>query len=90
LHHCDRHDLLYRLGGVCLMPVPAESGTCRSGTAVPRATRNLLLPVWERHSTCRRACQLMNAGPGGVLDRFRFRIQHLAAGHRDQKRGAGR
>jgi hypothetical protein len=97
LHHCDRYDLLYRLGGVCLMPVPAEFGTCRSGIAVSRATRNLLLPGWDRHGTCRRACQLMNAAPGGVPGRFGFRVQHpgtdgawLVADHRDQKTGAGR
>jgi hypothetical protein len=97
LHHCDRYDLLCRLGGVCLMPVPAEFGTCRSGIAASRATRNLLLPGWDRHGSCRLACQLMNAAPGGVLDRFGFRVQHLgtdgawlAAGHRDQKTGTGR
>jgi hypothetical protein len=93
LHHCDRYDLLYRLGGVCLMPV----GACRRGIAVSRATRNLLLPGWDRHGTCRRACQLMNAAPGGVPDRFGSRVRHLgtdgawlAAGHRDRKTGTGR
>jgi hypothetical protein len=97
LRHCDRYNLLYRLGGVCLMPVPAEFGTCRSGIAVSRATRNLLLPGWDRHGTCRRACQLMNAAPGGAPGRCGFRVQHLGtdgawlvAGHRDQKTGAGR
>jgi hypothetical protein len=91
LHHRDRYDLLYRL-----MPVPAESGTCRSGIAVSRATRNLLLPGWDRPGTCRRACQLMNPA-SCVPGRFGFRVQHLStdgawlkAGHRDQKTGAGR
>ncbi len=96
LHQCDRYDLVYRLGGVCVMPVPAEFGTCRSGIAFSRATRNLLLPCWDRHGTCRCACQLINAAPGGILDRFGFRVQYLGtgawvvAGHRDQKTGAGR
>ena len=97
LHHRDRCDLRCRLGGVRLIPVPAESGPCRSGIAVSRATRNLPLPGWDRHGTCRRARQLMNAAPGGVPGRFGFRVQHLGtdgarlvAGHRDHKTGAGR
>jgi hypothetical protein len=77
LHHCDRYDLRYWLGGVCLMPVPAQSGTCRSGIAVSRATRNQLLPGWDRHGTWRRACQVMNAAAGGVPGRLGFRVQHL-------------
>lgn len=97
LHGCDRYDLPCRLGGVRPMPVPAEFGTCRRGIAVSWTTRNLLLPGWDRHGTCRRACQLMNAAPGGVPGRFGFRVRHLgtdgaglAADHRDQKTGAGR
>jgi hypothetical protein len=97
LHHCDRYDLLYRLGGACVKRVPAEFGTCRSGIAVSRATLNVLLPGWDRHGTCRRACQVMNAAPGGGPGRPGFRVQHLGtdgarlvAGHRDQKTGAGR
>jgi hypothetical protein len=97
LHHCDRYDLLYRLGGVYLMPIQAEFGTCRSGIAVSRATRNSLLPGWDRRGSCRRACQLMNAAPGGVPGRFGFRVQHLGtdgawlvASHRNQETGAGR
>jgi hypothetical protein len=97
LHHCDRYDLPSLLGGVCLMPVPAEFRTYRSGIAVSRPTRNSLLPGWYRHGTCRRACQPVNAAPGGVPGRFGFRVQHpgtdgawLAADHRAQKTGAGR
>lgn len=56
----------------------------------------LAAPCWDRHGTCRCACQLINAAPGGILDRFGFRVQYLGtgawvvAGHRDQKTGAGR
>lgn len=97
LHHCDRYDLLYRLGGVCRMSVPTESGTGRSGIAVSRVTRHLLLPGWDRRGTCRRAYQVMNAAPGGAPGRCGFRVQHpgtdgawLVADHRDEKTGAGR
>ena len=58
------------------MPVPAEFSTCRSGITVSSTTRNLLLPDRDRHGIYRRAYQLMNAAPGGVLDRFGFRVQH--------------
>jgi hypothetical protein len=97
LHHCDRYHLVYRPGGACLKPAPAEFGTCRSRVAVSRAARNLLPPGWDRHGTCRRACQLMNAAPGGVPGRSGFRVQHprtdsawLLADQHDQKTGAGR
>jgi hypothetical protein len=97
LHRRDRYDLLYRLGGACLTPVPAESGTSRGGTAVCRATRKLLLPGGDRHDTGRRACQPVNTAPGGVPGRFGFRVQHLGtdgarlvAHHRGQETGAGR
>ena len=45
----------------------------------------------------RRTYQLMNAVPGGTLDRFGFRVQQLGTGgtwfvtsQRDQKAAAGR
>jgi hypothetical protein len=97
LHHRDRYDLLYRPGGACLTPVPAEFGTSRSGTAVCQATRNLLLPGWDRNGIRRRTRQPVNAAPGGVPGRSGFRVQHpgtgsawLVAGHRGQETGAGR
>jgi hypothetical protein len=40
LHHCAAHDPLYRPGGVCLLPVPAEAGTpmtCRCATSADTA-----------------------------------------------------
>ena len=97
LHHCDRHDPLYRPGGACLVPIPAGSGTGRSGIAVSWATRNLLFLDLDRHGTCHRTRQLMNAAPGSVLHGFGYRVQPpgtggawLVAGHRDQQTGAGR
>ena len=42
VHHCAQHGPLHRFGGVCLLPVPAESGTGRSGIAVSWTAHNLL------------------------------------------------
>jgi hypothetical protein len=42
VHHCAQHDPLYRLGGVCLLVVPAESGTGHGGIAVSWTVHNLL------------------------------------------------
>jgi hypothetical protein len=97
LHHYDRHDPLYRLGGVCLVPIPAGFGTGRSGIAVSWTTHNLLLLDWDRHGTYHRIRQLMNAALGSVLHGFGYRVQPLGTGgawlvtcHRDQETGAGR
>jgi hypothetical protein len=35
VHHCACHDPLYRLGGACLLPVPADQGTGRAGSRCP-------------------------------------------------------
>src|SRR2546429_7364069 len=40
VHHCARHDPLYRLGGVCLLAVPAESGAGYGGVSPAFAPPN--------------------------------------------------
>ena len=35
VHHCAQHDRLYRLGGVCLLAVPADSGPVTTGSPWP-------------------------------------------------------
>jgi hypothetical protein len=98
VHHCVRQDPLYRLGGACLLPIPAESSTGRSGIAVSRTTHTLLLCDWARYSTYRGTHQIMNAALGGILRAFglyrfrtRCRISELrfgAAGGLGQDRGS--
>jgi hypothetical protein len=97
VHHCARHDPLYRLGGVCLLPIPAESGTGRSGIAVSWTTHNLLLFDWGRYSTYCGTHQNMNAALGGVLHAFGYPIEQLGSGgawlvtgHRSQELEARR
>jgi hypothetical protein len=97
LRHRDRHDRLCRLGGACPAPIPAGPGAGRSGIAVSRATRNLLLPGGDRYGSHHHTRQLMNAAPGGVPRGFGYPVQppgtggaRLVSGHRDQWKGAGR
>ena len=89
VHHCARHDPLYRLGGVCLLPIRMEAGTGRSGMAVSWTTHNLLLCDWARYRTYRGTQQIMNAALGGILRAFGYAVAPfgsggawLVAGHR--------
>ena len=70
VHHCAQHDPLYRLGGVCVLAVPAESGTGHGGIAVSWTVHNLLLPDWDRYGTYTGTQQAMNAALGWVLRAF--------------------
>lgn len=62
-----------------LKPIPAESGTGRSGIAVCWTIHDLL-PGWDWRATCSHTCQLMNAVPGSVLH---------ASGYLDRQPGIG-
>jgi len=97
VHQCAQHDPLYRLGGVCLLAVPAESGTCSSGIAVSWTTHTLLLSDWDRYSTYRGTHQIMNAALGGILHAFGYPVAQfgsggawLVTGHRSQETEARR
>jgi hypothetical protein len=80
VHHCARHDPLYRFGGVCLLPIHAESGTGRSGIAVSWITHTLLLSDWDRYSTRRGTHQIMNAALGGILRTFGYPVAPFGSG----------
>ena len=95
-HHCHRHDPVWRLGGVYLMPIPAESSTGRSGIAVSWASRDLL-PGWDWRVACSQTCQLVNPVPGSVLHVFGYLDRQRGTGaaclvtsHRGQRTEAGR
>ncbi len=80
VHHCAPHDLLYRLGGVCLLAVPAESGTCNGGITVSWTVHNLLLLDWDRYGTYTSTQQAMNTALGGVLRAFGYPITPFGSG----------
>ncbi len=95
MHHRHRHDQLWRLGGACLIPIPAESGTGRSSIAVCWTIRDLLAG-WDWRATYSHTCQLMNAVPGSVLHAFGYLDRQadtggacLVIGHRGQRAEAG-
>ena len=80
VHHCAQHDPLYRLGGVCLLAVPPESGTCNGGIAVSWTAHNLLRLDWDRYGTYTGTQQAMNTALGGVLRAFGYPIAPFGSG----------
>ena len=79
MHHCAQHDPLYRLGGVCLLAVPAESGTgTRDRRVLDRAQ-----PAgagWARYGTYAGTQQAMNTALGGVLRAFGYPVTPFGSG----------
>jgi hypothetical protein len=80
LHHCDRLDPLCRLGGVCLTPIPAMSGTGRHGIAVSWTTHDLLLKDWDRLGMYHGTIKVMNAALGKVLCDFGYSVAQFGTG----------
>lgn len=80
VHHCARHDPLYRLGGVCVLAVPAESQTGPGGIAVSWTAHNLLLLDWDRYGTYTGTQQAMNTALGGVLRAFGYAVMPFGSG----------
>src|SRR5271166_4032058 len=79
VHHCAQHDPLYRLGGVCLLAVPAESRT-GGRIAVSWIAHNRLVLEWARYGTYAGTQQAMNTVPGGVLRAFGYPIAPFGSG----------
>ncbi len=80
VHHCAQYDPLYRLGGVCLLAVPSESGTCNGGVAVSRTVHSLFLLDWDRCGIYAGTRQAMNTALGGVLRAFGYPIAPFGSG----------
>ena len=80
VHHCTQDDPLYRLGGVCLLAVPAESGTSHGGIAVSWTVHNLLRLDWDRYGTYAGTQQAMNTALGGVLRAFGYPVTPFGSG----------
>jgi hypothetical protein len=79
VHRCVQHDPLYRLGGVCVLAVPAESGT-GGGIAVSWTVHDLLLLDWSRYGTYTGTQQAMNTALGGVLRAFGYPVAPFGSG----------
>jgi hypothetical protein len=80
VHHCAQHEPPRRLGGVCLLAVPAEGVTGHGGIAVSWTVHNLLLPDRDRHGTYTGTQQSVNAALGGVLRASGYPVTPVGSG----------
>jgi hypothetical protein len=91
VHHCVQADSLYRLGGVCLLPVTGwGSAGGQAGVAVSWTTHSLLSLDWDRWGEYRDVLEAMNGALAGVLNALGFCVEpfgpggaSLVAGRRD-------
>jgi hypothetical protein len=80
LHRCADHDPLYRLGGVCLLPVSAAAGTGQGWISVSWTTHDLLRRDQRRYRTYLDTHQAMNAALGRVLTAFGYQLASFGSG----------
>ena len=97
VHRCAPRDPGYRLGGACLLPVPAVPDASRGGIAVSWTTHNLMSLDWDRYGAYAGIQQAVNTAIGGILRAFGYAIAPfgsggawLVTGHYDQDPGAQR
>jgi hypothetical protein len=78
LHHCAQGHPLYRLGGVCLVPVArGHDPDGRGGVVVSWTTHNLLSLDWDRW---REYQGVMNGALSEVLDALWFEVRPFGLG----------
>jgi hypothetical protein len=81
VHHCVQSDPLYRLGGVCLLPVAAwGSAGGQAGVAVSWTTHSLLSLDWDHWGEYRGVQEAMSPALAGVLDVLGFCVQPFGQG----------
>jgi hypothetical protein len=81
LHHCAQHHPLYRLGGVCLLPVAAgHDPDGRGGVVVSWTTHNLLSLDWGRWLAYHGTQDVMNGALSEVLDGLGFQVAPFGVG----------
>ena len=81
LHHCAQSHPLYRLGGVCLVPVTrGHDPDGRGGVVVSWTTHNLLSLDWERWREYQGAHAVMNGALSEVLDALGFEVSPFGLG----------
>jgi hypothetical protein len=96
LRHCATYDPLCRLGGVCLLAVPPETGTGPGGISASWTTHDVLLTDQYRFRIARDTHQAMNVALGSVLTAFGYQVAPLGSsgawlvtGRRTRGTGAG-
>jgi len=98
LHPCVQYHPLYRLGGVCLLPVArGHDPGGRGGVVVSWTTHDLLSFDWDRWSEYHSTHEVMNGALAEVLDGLGYRTwpfglggAWIVTGHRSGGAEAGR
>jgi hypothetical protein len=81
LHHCAQDHPLYRLGGVCLLPVePGHDPDGKGGVVVSWTTHDLLSLDWGRWLAYHGTQDVMNGALSEVLDGLGFQISTFGVG----------
>jgi hypothetical protein len=81
LHNCAPHHPQYRLGGVCLLPIPSSHNPDgQGGIAVSWTTHNLLAMDWDRGRERQGTQDAMNRALAGVLKALGYQVQPFGIG----------
>jgi hypothetical protein len=81
LHNCGPHHPQYRLGGVCVLPIPARHNPDgQGGIAVSWTTHNLLALDWDRGSEHQGTQQAMNRALASVLKALGYQVRPFGTG----------
>lgn len=81
LHHCVQDHPLYRLGGVCVLPVArGHDPGGRGGVVVSWTTHDLLSLDWDRWSEYHGAHEVMNGTLAQVLDALGYQLWPFGMG----------
>ena len=81
LHDCAPHHPGYRLGGVCLLPIPSRHNPDgQGGIAVSWTTHNLLALDWERGREREGTQQAMNRALASVLKALGYKVSPFGTG----------
>jgi hypothetical protein len=82
LHHCMRHDPLYRRGGVCLLPVAVghDDRGNDNGAVVSWTTHDLLLLDWARYGIYRGVQDVMYEALASVLRALGYEVRPFGSG----------
>jgi hypothetical protein len=81
LHNCGPRHPQYRLGGVCVLPIPSSHNPDgQGGIAVLWTTHNLLAMDWERGRERQGTQEAMNRALAGVLKALGYRVRPFGSG----------
>jgi hypothetical protein len=81
LHNCAAHHPQYRLGGVCLLPIPSSHNPDgQGGIAVSWTTHDLLAMDWDRGRERQGTQEAMNRALAAVLKALGYQVQPFGTG----------